>query len=106
MPSVLPFGGVVSGCQDGRIRIYRSSEGEGAEEEVFVLEGHRKGVISLSLTSRGHLLSGARHEPPYTIVYYHISSYSSIIFMLYTLCMHTIPIMIRFLGWFCATLGP
>jgi WD40 repeat protein len=45
---------VLSGCMDGVIRCFDASG-----ETVGILEGHKKGVISLCWTDDGRLLSGS-----------------------------------------------
>jgi WD40 repeat protein len=104
LPSLLPYGGIASGCQDGKIRVYRSCEGEGAEDEVFVLEGHRKGVISLSLTSRGHLLSGTDYVYLCACANLHIYIHTDLP-VTYTCPMHGV-MPSRLLGRHCAAVGP
>jgi phospholipase A-2-activating protein len=49
-----PEGCIVSGCMDTGIRVYDS-----IGNPILLLEGHAKGVISLSWSSSGQLLSGS-----------------------------------------------
>lgn len=48
-----PAGGIVTGCQDGVIRVFNIMDGDVAE-----LVGHDKGVISFSWTAERRLVSG------------------------------------------------
>ena len=52
---VYPDGAIVTGCEDKKIRVFGPSG-----ELMLVLEGHDKGVISLSWTSDGKLISGSK----------------------------------------------
>ena len=48
-----PAGGIITGCQDGIIRVFNMLDGN-----VIELIGHEKGVISFSWTIDWKLLSG------------------------------------------------
>lgn len=52
--AMYPGGCIVTGCMDSKIRIFSP-----IGEPMMILEGHSKGVISLSWTSSGKLISGS-----------------------------------------------
>ena len=57
-----PAGGIVTGCQDGVIRVFNIIDGDVAE-----LVGHNKGVISFSWTAERRLVSGRAFAAVYIL---------------------------------------